>query len=192
MNRDKRERVEQEAIAKATREEKEKRKMGLIATVTGYAAPVFLVISPVLSYTDQAISMYRAKSSAGFSLDIPLIMLVASICRFAFAPFPRDSARSRDANLRANRVFYYPGARYDTALLVQALCNIMVQLVLLKVALDYRPSPSSKGGEAAVPFASAHDGLSGAQRPYNFWQWRSHRPYVSYPLLRRGQFIVLG
>ena len=60
--------------------------MGLIATVTGYAAPVFLVISPVLSYTDQAISMYRAKSSAGFSLDIPLIMLVASICRSVLRP----------------------------------------------------------------------------------------------------------
>lgn len=58
--------------------------------------------------------------------------------------------------------------------------------MLLKVALDYRPSPSSKGGEAAVPFAGAQDGLSGAQRPYNFWQWRSNRPYVSHiPLTRR-------
>ena len=62
-------------------------KMGLIATVTGYVAPIFLVFSPILSYTDQVISMYRKRSSAGFSLDIPLIMIVASICRFALRPF---------------------------------------------------------------------------------------------------------
>src|SRR5438034_6168299 len=45
------------------------------------ATPVFLVLSPVLSYSDQAISMHRNKSSAGFSLDIPLIMLIAALCR---------------------------------------------------------------------------------------------------------------
>lgn len=55
--------------------------MGLIATFTGYLTPVFLVLSPVLSYSDQAYSMHRNRSSAGFSLDIPLIMLVASLCR---------------------------------------------------------------------------------------------------------------
>jgi hypothetical protein len=47
----------------------------------GYAAPIFLILSPVLSYSDQAHVMYRSKSSAGFSLDIPLIMLVASMLR---------------------------------------------------------------------------------------------------------------
>ena len=60
--------------------------MGFFATLTGYAAPVFLILSPILSYSDQAISMYRVKSSAGFSLDIPLIMLVACICRFVYDP----------------------------------------------------------------------------------------------------------
>ncbi|KAI1486985.1 hypothetical protein F5X96DRAFT_652363 [Biscogniauxia mediterranea] len=129
--------------------------MGFLVTLTGYAAPVLLVLSPFLTYTDQAISMHRAKSSAGFSLDIPLIMLVASIFR----------------------IFYYPGARYDTALLVQSVCNIIIQVVLLKVALDHRPSPSSKGGEAAVPFSGAHDGTSSVRRPYNFWRWRSPKPY---------------
>lgn len=47
----------------------------------GYVAPIFLIMSPVLSYSDQALSMHRNKSSAGFSLDIPLIMLVASFFR---------------------------------------------------------------------------------------------------------------
>jgi len=54
---------------------------GWIASFTGYLTPIFLVLSPILSYSDQAYSMHRNKSSAGFSLDIPLIMLVASLCR---------------------------------------------------------------------------------------------------------------
>jgi hypothetical protein len=55
--------------------------MPWLTALAGYVAPLFLVLSPVFSYSDQAISMYRSKSSAGFSLDIPLIMLVASMLR---------------------------------------------------------------------------------------------------------------
>jgi hypothetical protein len=57
------------------------RRMGWLTTLSGYLTPAFLILSPVLSYSDQAYSMYRARSSAGFSLDIPLIMLVASLLR---------------------------------------------------------------------------------------------------------------
>lgn len=74
------------------------------------------------------------------------------------------------------RLFYWPGARFDTALLVQAFCNIFIQLIVLKIALDYRPGHSSKGGEAAVPFAGVRDVALGGQRPFNFWQWRSDKP----------------
>lgn len=55
--------------------------MGWFTDITGFIAPVFIIASPVLSYSDQALSMQRNKSSAGFSLDIPLIMLVASFLR---------------------------------------------------------------------------------------------------------------
>lgn len=72
------------------------------------------------------------------------------------------------------RVFYYPGAQFDVSLLIQAFIMIAIQLVLLKVALDHRPGPSSKGGEAATPFASGAGG--GFERPYQFWQWRSPKP----------------
>jgi hypothetical protein len=65
-------------------------------------------------------SMHRARSSAGFSLDIPLIMLVASILK----------------------VFYWFGAHFSTSLLVQALLMIIVHLLLLHVALTNRPPPS--------------------------------------------------
>ncbi|KAI1170304.1 hypothetical protein F4777DRAFT_125666 [Nemania sp. FL0916] len=141
--------------------------MGFFTSLAGIAAPLFLIASPILSYADQAISMHRAKSSAGFSLDIPLIMLVASMFR----------------------IFYYPGAKYDIALLIQSFCNVFMQLILLKIALDHRPAPSSRGGDASIPFAGSQDGISGFQRPYNFWKWRSSKPYWQFLI---GLFITLA
>lgn len=80
--------------------------------------------------------MHRARSSAGFSLDIPLIMLVASILK----------------------VFYWFGAHYSTSLLVQALLMILVHVLLLHVALTHRPQPPSHlpfqhGAPSSRPFA---------------------------------------
>ncbi|RFU73664.1 pq loop repeat [Trichoderma arundinaceum] len=119
--------------------------MTWLATFTGYLAPIFLILSPIISYGDQAISMQRKKTSAGFSLDIPLIMLIASLFR----------------------IFYWPGARFDSALLIQSLIMVGMQVALLKIALDHRPAPSNKGGEAGLPFA-APEGIF-SQRPY--WQF---------------------
>ncbi|KAL1894768.1 hypothetical protein Sste5346_005744 [Sporothrix stenoceras] len=137
--------------------------MAFLTTLAGYAAPLFLVLSPVFSYGDQALSMSRKRSSAGFSLDIPLIMLVASFLR----------------------IFYYPGAHFDKALLIQSILMVIVQLCLLKIALDNRPPPSAKGGEAPFAGLDRRDSSSGglfAQRPYNFWQWRSPKPYWQFLL----------
>jgi hypothetical protein len=64
------------------------------------------------------------------------------------------------------KIFYWPGARYDMSLLVQAVIMVVVQSVLLKVALDNRPPWRGEG-----PFKSVDDG-----RPWNFWRWRSQRP----------------
>lgn len=69
--------------------------MGWLASFAGYLAPLFIIMSPVLSYGDQAMSMHTKKSSAGFSLDIPLIMLVASFFRYA--------ARTRNPPLLPDR-----------------------------------------------------------------------------------------
>lgn len=148
-----------------------------LTALSGSITPLFIVLSPILSYGDQAHSMHKAKSSAGFSLDIPLIMLVASFLRSV-----TTQSQGPDYELRlwltshTHRIFYYPGAKYDTALLIQSLIMVGVQIVLLKVALDHRPAPSSRGGDAAVPFAKAQD--EEFQRPYNFWQWKSPKPYV--------------
>jgi hypothetical protein len=59
--------------------------MTWLTNLTGFIAPFFIIMSPIISYGDQMISMQRNKSSAGFSLDIPLIMLVASLLRYALA-----------------------------------------------------------------------------------------------------------
>lgn len=72
------------------------------------------------------------------------------------------------------KLFYWPGARYDLALLVQAFIMIGVQSILLKVALDNRPS--WRGDDR--PFKSLDDGASG--RPYGFWRWKDQRPYWEY------------
>jgi hypothetical protein len=106
-----------------------------------------LMCSPVTSYADQIFSMHRDRNSAGFSLDIPLIMLTASILK----------------------IFYWPGARYDYSLLIQALTMIVVQLILLKVALDNRPG--WRGGADTLPFADTKK----STRPWDFWRWKSQR-----------------
>ncbi|KAI5292779.1 hypothetical protein KEM56_006206 [Ascosphaera pollenicola] len=65
----------------------------LLSLVVDYATPIFLTLSPIISYSDQIMAIHRTKSSSGFSLDIPLIMLVASIFK----------------------IFYWFGARYATS-----------------------------------------------------------------------------
>ncbi|KAK4944315.1 hypothetical protein LTR10_016201 [Elasticomyces elasticus] len=133
--------------------------LGFLSVVVDYFAPVFLILSPITSYADQIFSIHRKKTSDGFSLDIPLIMLVASILK----------------------VFYWFGAYYDKALLAQASLMIVVQSVLLKVALDNRAPTGARDGLQHTPFHgySAENGLKdllSGRRPYDFWQWSSAKP----------------
>ncbi|KAL5615540.1 hypothetical protein BROUX41_005584 [Berkeleyomyces rouxiae] len=141
--------------------------MSLVTTLSAWLTPIFIVMSPILSYSDQALAMHRNKSSAGFSLDIPLIMLIASILK----------------------CFYWLGCHFDISLLLQAILMIFMQVVLLKIALDNRPSPKA---EAAIPFAGAQEKrfLSGP-RPYEFWQWPSSKPYWSFLVYFTGALVVL-
>ncbi|EXJ60929.1 alpha 1,3-glucosidase [Cladophialophora yegresii CBS 114405] len=145
--------------------------LALLQLVVDYLAPLFLVLSPITSYADQIASIHRKKTSDGFSLDIPLIMLVASILK----------------------VFYWFGAYYDKSLLAQACLMILVQLVLLKVALDNTAAAGEKGGVGHQPFqgyahnSPGHKGMlwnfmMEGRRPFGFWQWSATRPY----------FIFLG
>jgi solute carrier family 66, member 2 len=112
-----------------------------------------LITSPLTSYTDQILSIHKSKSSQGFSLDIPLIMLTASILK----------------------VYYWFGTHFDTSLLVQAVIMIGVQGVLLKVALENRPSRTGVAG--GLPF---RDEKQTWKRPGSFWQWRAAKNYYSF------------
>lgn len=63
---------------------------------------------------------------------------------------------------------------------------VAMMMALLKIALDNRPSPSSKGGDSSQPFngMQSHnkgfvEAIMNFERPYNFWQWKSAKPYVS-------------
>ncbi|KAK4565972.1 hypothetical protein LTR86_003821 [Recurvomyces mirabilis] len=128
--------------------------MSLIQWTVTKVAPVFIVTSPVTSYADQIWNMHKNRSSAGFSLDIPLIMLVSSILK----------------------IFYWFGAHYDFPLFIQASIMILVQIVCLHVALLHRP-PFGAQHSLNQPFAGAKDNELHINRPYNFWQWRSRKPY---------------
>lgn len=75
-------------------------------------------------------------------------------------------------------MFYWFGAYYDISLLAQAVLTIGVQIVLLKVALDNRPSPGIKSGIEHTPFSNIDAG--GLSRPYEFWQWKNAKPYATY------------
>ena len=55
--------------------------MGLLKWTITNIAPVFIVTSPVTSYADQIWSISKKHTSDGFSLDIPLIMLTASMLK---------------------------------------------------------------------------------------------------------------
>ncbi|KAJ5223739.1 hypothetical protein N7468_008281 [Penicillium chermesinum] len=127
--------------------------MSILQTALEYGAPFFLISSPLTSYADQIVSIHRSRSSAGFSLDIPLIMLLASILK----------------------VFFWFGEYYSKALLAQAVVMIATQLALLKVALDNRPSSGLRNGIEHTPFSGVTSGSS--TRPYEFWQWTNTKPY---------------
>lgn len=134
----------------------------LVAISSANDAHHSIATSPITSYGDQIYSMHKTRSSAGFSLDIPLIMLVSSILK----------------------VFYWFGAHFGTSLLIQALLMIIVHLLCLHVALTNRPAPSTH-----IPFAQTSNPM-GRKRPYDFWQWRPTRPYWTFLTYFTGILLI--
>lgn len=139
---------------------------GFVRWLVTHLAPIFLVSSPVLSYADQIYSIHRSGSSTGFSLDIPLIMLVASILK----------------------IFYWFNEHYDNALFLQALLMVLVQILLLHIALNNRPPPTPV---SAKPFDGLARGSAFSRRPHNFWQWRPARPYWTFLGIYTVTLLVL-
>jgi hypothetical protein len=71
-------------------------------------------------------------------------------------------------------VFYWFGVHYDRALFIQALIMIAMQCILLHFALTYRPALLAN---AADQNTSASSSELDIPRPYNFWRWRTAKPY---------------
>ena len=67
---------------------------------------------------------------------------------------------------------------------------IVVQLLLLHVALLNRP-PFGAQHSLNKPFAGSQDSDSFATRPYNFWQWRSRKPYWHFLAYYSAALLVL-
>lgn len=56
---------------------------------------------------------------------------------------------------------------------------VVVQILLLHVALLYRP-PFGAQHSLNQPFAESKESNLFVTRPYDFWQWRSRRPYWNF------------
>ena len=82
------------------------------------------------------------------------------------------------------RCVYWLGARFETSLLIQSLLMIVVQLLLLKVALDHR-------GPDHSPFHTPFSPAGASSRPMRFWQWRSQRPYWAFLAYFTGSVLLL-
>lgn len=78
----------------------------------------FISFTPLFSYGTTVWSIHKKETSLGFSIDICATMMIASILRIA----------------------YYFITPYEPALLRQSIVMLLIQSVLLKVSLSYRPS----------------------------------------------------
>ena len=81
----------------------------------------------------------------------------------------------RQFHVNIIRIFFWFGEYYSRTLLTQAIVMIVVQITMLKVALDNRPSAGVRNGIEHTPFSGGNsDGSS--SRPYEFWQWKATKP----------------
>lgn len=82
-----------------------------------FIANNMISFTPLFSYGTTVLAIQKSQTALGFSLDICATMLIASILR----------------------VSYYLITPYELALLRQSIVMILIQLLLLKTALRYRP-----------------------------------------------------
>lgn len=82
---------------------------------------VGLVVGPTLGYAAQAYHIGKAKSSEGFSLAVPFILIMASLLR----------------------IYFWLGKQFDIFLLLQSVAMLAAQLILLLVCTKY-PSPAQR------------------------------------------------
>ncbi|CCK70206.1 Any1p KNAG_0D04660 [Huiozyma naganishii CBS 8797] len=82
-----------------------------------FVANNMISFTPLFSYGSTVISIEQSQTALGFSIDICATMLIASILRIS----------------------YYLITPYEIALLRQSVVMVLIQVVLLKTSLKYRP-----------------------------------------------------
>lgn len=90
---------------------------------------VAISLTPLYTYGTACWSIFRKQTLVGFSLDICATMLMASVLR----------------------ILYYFVSPYEPSLLRQSLVMVVIQCVLLKVSLKYRPSTYNPDTLAELP-----------------------------------------
>ena len=119
----------------------------------------FVSITPLFSYGLTSYQIYVKRTSAGFSVDVCLIMLLSSIFK----------------------IVYYMLNPFEISLLRQAIVMIIIQCILLKVALKYLSKPILYENDVLITQSNYSTlGIlanylkyfdNNYKRPYNFWQW---------------------
>eukprot|EP01105_Mastigella_eilhardi_P021644 TRINITY_DN5266_c0_g1_i1.p2 TRINITY_DN5266_c0_g1~~TRINITY_DN5266_c0_g1_i1.p2 ORF type:complete len:227 (-),score=74.59 TRINITY_DN5266_c0_g1_i1:126-806(-) len=84
--------------------------------LVGFAVDAAMIVTPVIGYVFQFLEVRRRKSSEGFSLFIPFILIVANLLR----------------------VWFFIGKPFAVALLLQSPVMIVAQLVLLHECVRHK------------------------------------------------------
>lgn len=114
---------------------------------------IAFIILPCVGYVHQYLKIKRMRSSQGFSKVISLILLVAFILR----------------------IFYWYGVRFNTAILLQCIAGILMQMVLLQKCVELSPDNNSKKSDSK--YLSTKD----------FWNWPYYEDFFFFILF----FIIL-
>jgi len=104
---------------------------------------ITFILFPLIGYIHQYVKIQRLKNSDGFSKVVSLILISSFIIR----------------------VFYWIGERFSVTILIQSLCGIIMQIVLLNICLKY---DSKKLIKYNNPFCSI----------YYFWNWGKFSYYL--------------
>ncbi|KAG9397387.1 PQ loop repeat [Carpediemonas membranifera] len=127
----------------------------------GLVLDLSMIIGATVGYIAQCRSIIVLRSSQGFSLLIPAILLSSNTLR----------------------CLWWFGNHYSTALLIQAVIQIGVQLVLLYLAVKYR---SKTGGEGKKPTESVW-----MYKLRHFWAWDSFSDFFYVYAVFAAFFFVL-
>ena len=116
---------------------------------------ITFILFPLIGYIHQYVKIKRLKNSDGFSKVVSLILISSFIIR----------------------VFYWIGERFSITILIQSLCGIFMQIILLYICLKYDSKRFLKYNN---PFCSIN----------YFWNWGKFRYFLNCIIL--FTLILLG